>query len=165
MWATHLVGTEPKVCRGPCGTSAAGSSQQSAAKMSAPQPADAHSTFTHVAFKPIRCYTARPRTVHLAGPPGVKPKTHVGNDGAGPRLTLLEKDVRDGGSAEGAGRVRGAVLRQRPQAGFAEDVVAGVAHVRAEVHVQAHGADVAVPLPRRRLLIVTAAVAAGRAPG
>lgn len=34
MWATHLVGTEPKVGCGPSGTSAAGSSEQSAAKMS-----------------------------------------------------------------------------------------------------------------------------------
>lgn len=72
--------------------------------------------------------------------------------------------MRDGGSAEGAGRVSGTVLSQRSQAGLAEDVVAGVAHVRAEVHVQAHGADVAFPVPRRHLLIVAAAVAAGRAP-
>lgn len=71
--------------------------------------------------------------------------------------------MRDGGPAEGAGRVGGAVLSQRPQAGFAEDVVAGVTHVRAEVHVQAHGADVAFPVPRRHLLIAAAA-AAGWAP-
>lgn len=72
--------------------------------------------------------------------------------------------MRDGGSAEGAGRVGGAVLSQCPQAGFTEDVVAGVAHVRAEVHVQAHSADVAFPVPRHHLLIVAAAVAAGWAP-
>lgn len=72
--------------------------------------------------------------------------------------------MRDGGSAEGAGRVSGAVLSERPQAGFTEDVVAGVAHVRAEVHIQAHGADVAFPVPWCHILIVAAAVAARWAP-
>lgn len=82
----------------------------------------------------------------------------------GPQLTLLEKDMRDGRSAEGAGCVGGAVLSQCPQAGFTEDVVAGVAHVRAEVYVQTHRADVTLPVPRPHFLIVVAAVAGGGVP-
>lgn len=62
-------------------------------------------------------------------------------------------------SAEGAGRVGGAVLSQRPQTGFTEDVVARVAHVRAEVHIQAHGADVTFSVPGTHVLIIIAAAA------
>ena len=67
--------------------------------------------------------------------------------------------MRDDCPAEGAGRVGGAVPRQRPQTGFAEDMVAGVTHVRAEVHVQAHCADVTFPLSGPSSLLALAAAA------
>lgn len=66
--------------------------------------------------------------------------------------------------AEGAGCVGGAVPRQRPQAGFTEDVVAGVTHVRTEVDVQAHRADVTFSLPGALILLTAAAAAAGCVP-
>lgn len=75
--------------------------------------------------------------------------------------TFLEEDVRDERPAEGAGGAGGAVLSQRAQARLAEDVAAGMTHVRAEVHVQAHGAGVAVPVPR---LLFLPTAAAGRVP-
>lgn len=56
----------------------------------------------------------------------------------------LEKDSRDDGPAERAGRACGVVFGQGPKAGLAEDVTARVAHVGVEVHIQAHGTDVAV---------------------
>lgn len=59
--------------------------------------------------------------------------------------------------AEGAGCVRRAVLSQRPQTGFTEDVVAGVAHVRAEVNIQTHGADVALSGPADHVVVILAA--------
>lgn len=62
-------------------------------------------------------------------------------------------------SAEGARGVCGAVLSQCPQTGFTEDVAAWVTHVRAEVHVQTHGADVAFPVPCAHVLIILAAAA------
>lgn len=62
-------------------------------------------------------------------------------------------------SAEGAGRVGGAVLSQRPQTGFTEDVVAGVTHVRAEVDVQTHGADVTFSVTGAHVLVVLTAAA------
>lgn len=72
--------------------------------------------------------------------------------------------MRDDGPAEGAGGISGAVLCKCPQTGFTEDVVARMAHVRAEVHVQTHGADEAISVPRARgLLILTAAAAAAAA--
>lgn len=67
-------------------------------------------------------------------------------------------------SAEGTGGVGGAVLSQRPQTGFTEDVVAGVTHVRAEVHIQAHRADVTFPVPGTDILLILAAAAAGWVP-
>lgn len=63
-------------------------------------------------------------------------------------------------SAEGAGGVGGAVFSQCPQTGFTEDVVAGVTHVRAEVHIQTHGADVTLPVPGAHVLVILAAAAA-----
>lgn len=48
--------------------------------------------------------------------------------------------------AERTGSVGGTVLGQRPQTGLTEDVVAGVTHVGAEIHVQTHRTDVALPL-------------------
>lgn len=66
--------------------------------------------------------------------------------------------------AEGAGCVGRAVPRQRPQTGFTEDVVARVTHVRAEVHVQAHRADVTFSLSGPRSLIALTAAAAGCIP-
>lgn len=63
-------------------------------------------------------------------------------------------------SAKGAGRVGGAVLSQCPQTGFTEDVVAGVTHVRAEVHIQAHSADVTLSVPGPHILIIFTAAAA-----
>lgn len=74
-------------------------------------------------------------------------------------LTLLEEDVRDDCSAEGAGGVGRAALSQRPQTGLTEDVVAGVAHVRAEVHIQTHGADVTFPVPGAHVLLILTAAA------
>lgn len=70
----------------------------------------------------------------------------------------------DGCSAEGAGRVGGVVLSQCPQTGFTEDVVAGVTHVRAEVHVQTHCADVTFSVPGPHILIIFTAAAAGWVP-
>lgn len=67
--------------------------------------------------------------------------------------------------AEGAGCVGGAVPRQRPQTGFTEDVVAGVTHVRTEVDVQAHRADVTFSLPRALIFLTAAAAAAAAAAG
>lgn len=55
-------------------------------------------------------------------------------------------------ATEGAGRAGRPVLGQRAQAGLAEDVAAGLAHVGAEVDVQTHGAGVAFAL----LLILAA---------
>lgn len=43
--------------------------------------------------------------------------------------------MRNGGPAQWTGRVGGAVVGQRPQTGFAEDVTAGVALVWTEVDV------------------------------
>lgn len=63
-------------------------------------------------------------------------------------------------SAEGAGGVGGAVLSQCPQTGFTEDVVAGVTHVRAEVHIQAHCADATFSVPGAHVLVILAAAAA-----
>lgn len=60
-------------------------------------------------------------------------------------------------SAEGAGGVGGAVLGQRPQTGFTEDVVARVAHVRTEVHIQTHGTDVTFSVPGTDVLIILTA--------
>lgn len=71
--------------------------------------------------------------------------------------------MRDDRPAEGAGGVGGAVPRQRPQAGFAEDVVARVTHVRAEVHVQAHRAHVTFSLSGPGGLVILAAAAAAAA--
>ena len=51
------------------------------------------------------------------------------------------------GPTERAGGVGGAVFGQGAQARLAEDVVAGVAHVRAEVHIQTHSADVTLTVP------------------
>lgn len=66
--------------------------------------------------------------------------------------------MRDGCSAEGTGGIAGAVLSQGPQAWLTEDVAAGVTHVRAEVHIQTHSADVTVSVPgTHTLLILTAA--------
>lgn len=62
-------------------------------------------------------------------------------------------------SAEGAGSVGGAVLSQCPQTGFTEDVIAGVTHVRAEVHIQTHSADVTFSVPGSHILIILAAAA------
>lgn len=59
-------------------------------------------------------------------------------------FTCLEKDSRNDGPAEWAGSACGVVFGQSPKAGLAEDVTARVAHVGVEVHIQAHGADVAV---------------------
>lgn len=67
-------------------------------------------------------------------------------------------------SAERAGGVGGAALCQRPQTGFAEDVVAGLAHVRAEVNIQTHGADITLFVPNTRVPVVVAAAAAGLVP-
>lgn len=65
-------------------------------------------------------------------------------------------------SAEGAGGVGGAVLSQCPQTGFTEDVIAGMTHVRAEVHIQTHSADVTFSVPSAHVLVIltTAATAA-----
>lgn len=62
-------------------------------------------------------------------------------------------------SAEGAGGVGGAVLSQCPQTGFTKDVIAWVTHVRAEVHIQTHGADVALSVPGAHVLIILTAAA------
>lgn len=78
-------------------------------------------------------------------------------------LTLLEEDVSDDGSAQGAGGIGGVVLSQCPQTGFTEDVVAGVTHVRTEVHIQAHSADVTVSVPGAEGLVNLAPVAAAGA--
>lgn len=76
-------------------------------------------------------------------------------------LTLLKEDMCDDRSAQRARSVSGAVLSQCPQTGFTEDVVAGIAHVRTEVHIQAHCADVTFSVPGAHdLFILTAAAAA-----
>lgn len=64
-------------------------------------------------------------------------------------------------SAQGARGVSGAVLSQCPKAGLTEDVIAWVAHVRTEVHIQAHSADVALSVPCSQGLIVLTAAAGG----
>ena len=66
--------------------------------------------------------------------------------------TFLEEHVGDDGAAERAGCAAWTVLGQRAQAGLAEDVATGLAHVGAEVDVQTHGTGVAFAL----LLILTA---------
>lgn len=71
----------------------------------------------------------------------------------------------DGCSAEGAGRVGGAVLSQCPQTGFTEDVVTGVAHVRAEVHVQTHSTDVTFSVSGPHIFIIFTAAGAAAAAG
>ncbi len=74
-------------------------------------------------------------------------------------LTLLEEDMCDDCSAEGARGVCGAVLSQRPQTGFTEDVITWVTHVRAEVHIQTHGTDVTLSVPGAHVLVILAAAA------
>lgn len=66
--------------------------------------------------------------------------------------TFLEQYVGDDCTTEGAGCACRPVLCQRAQAGLAEDVAAGLAHVGAEVDVQTHGTGVAFAL----LLILAA---------
>lgn len=66
---------------------------------------------------------------------------------------LLEEDVCDGGPAEWAGSVAGAIFGQRPEAGLTEDMAAGVTHVWAEINIQTHSTDEALTL----VLILTAA--------
>lgn len=63
-------------------------------------------------------------------------------------------------SAEGAWGVGGTVLSQCPQTRFTEDVVAGVTHVRAEVHIQTHCAYVTFSVPGARIVVILAAAAA-----
>lgn len=62
-------------------------------------------------------------------------------------------------SAEGAGGVGGAVLSQCPQTGFTKDVVARMAHVRAEVHIQTHSTDVTFSVPSTHILFILTAAA------
>lgn len=76
-------------------------------------------------------------------------------------LTFLEEDVGDDRSAQRAGRVGGAVLRQRPQTRFTEDVIARMADVWTEVYVQADGADKAFSLRHAQRLFILTAAAAG----
>lgn len=74
-------------------------------------------------------------------------------------LTFLEENMCDDCSAQGAGGISGAVLSQRPKTGLTEDVIAWVAHVRTEVHIQADSADVALSVPGSQGLIVLTAAA------
>lgn len=69
--------------------------------------------------------------------------------------------MRDDCPAEGAGGVSGAVLRKCPQTGLTEDVVARMAHVRTEVHIQTHGADETFSVPGALLILTVTAAAAG----
>lgn len=69
-------------------------------------------------------------------------------------LTFLEEDVCDGSPAQRAGGVGGAVLGKGPKTRLTEDVVTGLTHVGAEIHIQTHSADTALPLPPRTLLTI-----------
>lgn len=55
-------------------------------------------------------------------------------------LTFLVVGVQDEAAAQGAGRVDGSVLGHGAETRLAEDVAAGLAAVRAEEDLQAHGA-------------------------
>ena len=79
--------------------------------------------------------------------------------------TLLEEDMRNDCSAQGTGRISGAIFCKRPQTRFTEDVVARMTHVRAEVHVQAHGTDETLFVPSAQGLVILTATAAAAAAG
>lgn len=62
-------------------------------------------------------------------------------------LTFLVVGVEDEAAAQGAGRVHGSVLGHGAETRLAEDVAAGLAAVRAEEDLQAHGASEAFSVP------------------
>lgn len=80
-------------------------------------------------------------------------------------LTFLEEHVCDDCPAEGAGCVGRAVFCQCPQTGFTEDVVAGMTHVRAEIHIQTHCTDVTFSVSGPHVLFILTAATTAAAVG